>query len=1600
MNFLGLQSRLSNIPRWIQLIKDKKLRDEYIDYVLKPKIQPLLQKVGTEVKAQQQAKFEPARYLGRAMGAFKTPLTEQGLFPTSKQARYIPVRELLQKKSWMGGSAGKGLAQTYEDIIGATMPMMGAPAIGKTRFSPLAGAKTAAIFGGTSALLSKLKGEKIEPSSVGTAALFGFALGSFVPVKPQSVAKTELGWARKTLKVKPTASASQIRNAYYNLAKTSHPDMGGSNIKMKGVNKAFEILTSNNPPPVTAKWSVFTDWMSKFKDFLKTKPAKTGKELTLLDTLAKPKMPVVPVKQELGIAERLVGEGKVSQAEKARIAQRPVGKGRLGGLELRRSAVEILDEIASPKLGRQGKVLNPKELNVLGDYLRKTGGDELRGKVTKSKDVVFGTIKDRTFDGQTEYLVMAKEGANKGRFRLHSTPIGSKFFGTEIVEDVAQPPQDLVNNIMLALDRGDMGAAQNLYEYTSKEFEIKPLEDMKKEVEVAKEAQEKELAGFDVVKDKFGVYAGQVQKHMRLLRFAGEKQARGSKMLFREEIPRSEDRLSSDELADAVRMDENGYMAWIGEKAGVGGDVAKKLQPVVKARIQRQHKKAKQWFEKLDPKHYKVIRGLMPEKGTVPSYKRWGEQEIPAYVGAEATELTKERQAKKFAVDKARARKKEIAKLEKRPTPLSRVNSLVKRIREATEETAKANRIAPSQIRLIRALRSRLKIKNKELLFITNTFVNKSSLAKMTKDDAEQVIGFLQPQNWKEIETEVLATKKQILEEKVEKVIAEPFEAKDIELEERFGAIAEFNKTAKEIEGFASMIGRLPEFEPKEPTAMAALAPWMAESVGADLTGIRTTFHAPLRAITNIGRTLTNRMKSSLTKVFKDLTKEEAKQVVFIQAGMPRVKAGKLSEKVRQRASYLQEISKAHLKIINKVREARGLKPLKAKKRYIPYILDANISMATDLFDKHKFWEMRTKTFKEFQAGLFTHDPKRIIELWSRSAGDFLKKNLFGAFMLDRYQNLHKVNWQAATYGRMMVEMDIYNMSSDSERLLRSVGQAINKKVGSIYPKRIPVKEELVEAITNTTFGKELLADMKNGYINVPRIKLPNVTDAVHTVFYPAKLAWNFGFGLLNRQQPWAELPFIGVIPKMEGRLKMYSLIMPWNKTARGRYWKILKDGGFQHGKYASGEEVAWHNRTVNFVSDTTEAMNRLEGLIGAEKFMNQAEKQIGEKLNQSDKDKTMCAFSAFINFMAGKGWSPIKQRTTLGRLGYTFQQYSLNQINVYTEMYRISMKDDGAKKFWQKMAVDGGASQEAFDFFGKLSDTSKLNVYRVFLALTLPVAIIYALSRSWNVAQRAVPGRPRVSFLDLAMVVSDWMEDPERGKDSLVREIKNIYSVTSLKRLNDYMKARTHGIIQRGVSGRPMFVEEKDVRGTLVWGRTVLPEYEEQYPGWLSRLVGGKTEAGEIKKIKTERAKTYKEVADVAVRFMQEYGRAETAEEKKAIFYDYQEKGLLTEPVVKKIKTYYGEKAGGIGGQERSIKSMTVKDRASYILKRVSEIKKQNPKGVAAYLAKLKTQKILTSAVVKEMKRQSQSLLETLTPTQKPDFKEGIRELLGNMVK
>lgn len=994
--------------------------------------------------------------------------------------------------------------------------------------------------------------------------------------------------------------------------------------------------------------------------------------------------------------------------------------------------------------------------------------------------------------------------------------------------------------------------------------------------------------------------------------------------------------------------------------------------------IQRQAK-LQTLYDRLPPEFFNVVRDW---EGRVQAVSVEPTKEIKIKIGRRevAPALGEERM---FIRDLARKK-----------SPAGQVAQLAKQIRENTQEAIQRNRITPEQIKLIRQLRADLGILNRELEPIMENVAGEDSLGRMTKNQANQVVRFLQPANWAKIEQEVTKIRTAEMGKRVKMVGIERFTTRYPQLEKQFGAIGALNNTLQRISNIAENIKGAPSIKETIGTLRGRIAPYLPQAPAAEATGIRSTFHVHLRAIIGAVRAYEIGMKKALWSVFDDLTPEEALQVVSIQAGGPKKE---ISPKLLERANYLQDVFDASLAIHNMLRKARGLAPIPRRQRYISYIIEENLREAGDLYGSVAFDRIRKKTFEEFEAGLFEQDPAKIIDIWSRSSADYLKKDLFGAFLRPRYDEIQELGGQAAIYARQLMEYDIYNMTSLTDRALRSETW-LDQKVASIFPKKIPVNKELADAILGTRLNKVLADDVEKGYIKVARFQIPNLATTVHTVFYPAALAWNLGFAILNRTQPIAGVPFIGLKNALAASIKMHSLLLPWNKAERDNYIRILEEGGHKLRQVAAGEQIQTYegempilvfiDSSINFLANATELMNRLESEIGAEKFMDEWAEKTGIKLTQAEKEAVMARFSGFINFMFGAGYAPIAQRSTLGRILYIFQQYPLNQIfDVYTQMYRQAMQDDGARAFWETLRVEAGAGEKTRELFERLPDTSKANVYKIFLALSIPVAIMYVLSGSWNVAERAFPGMPRFALMDMFAALGEWMQDPELNLEALKKQFAATFDPRAIQRLADEIDIQTGGIIQTRTRGTPIFVEKGgpvEASRRVAFGRQTIPEYGEAYPGILQRVIGGITGAGtparEVTALVRKRENIRQENRERAVQIIIEARKAKTPDERSAVLDRYKtESGERWPDIRDRIKDYLAEEKKGVTPLSRRMQIMDVEDRARLVVSQAAQ--KKTPEERKAYLDQIKTQGLLTPQVIKEVKR---ILKEEGVPTKK----------------
>jgi site-specific DNA-adenine methylase len=906
---------------------------------------------------------------------------------------------------------------------------------------------------------------------------------------------------------------------------------------------------------------------------------------------------------------------------------------------------------------------------------------------------------------------------------------------------------------------------------------------------------------------------------------------------------------------------------------------------------------------------------------------------------------------------------------------------LYRDIRGSTDLIPAGDRISAFQIRTIRSLKNRLRIKNREMEPVLNELLGDTSFAKMTKEDGIKMIEWLQPRNFDVIENKIAQTRQMLTKERHEAALGGRFVSKHTSLEDKFRVIAGINKTVDDIENLSRMLDMTPPPEPMKPSFWRTIASYPAEYISEDfasnILGIKNSFHSPLKRIIIISNNLQNRMKRDLGNVFKDLSENEQQQVIYLQAGAEKLFKGSITDKAREVADYIQEVSEANIAIVNRLREAKGQPALAVRKPYIPYIISENLAQAANLFDRAKFWEQRTKTPEDFAAGLFTKDPGRIVEIWSQSTSSWLKKNLYGTFLVDRFESLYQVGTPAAVYAREMAMMDIYDMLPESEKFSRSIGAAMNAHVGAIWPKKIKVDEALAKSVLNTTFGQELRENIENGYLTVPRLSLPNLGSVFHKVFYPAKLGWQFSFPLLNLTQPTSGLPFIGLESWVAGKVKLAGVLFPWNRAIRKNYVRILEESGYEYGRVIEGQTIPqFHqkflnfvDRGVNFLGDVTEFMNRIESMAGAEYFLGKQEKTMGIKMSSEEKSNIAAQFSAFINFLGGKGYAPLAQRSTVGRFLYTFGQFPINQLNVYERQIEYTFKDKGTADFWKMMGREGGATPEVMEAFDKLPPRSKANVFLIFLAMAIPVAILYALSRSWNVASRALPGIPRVVSADLMIAIAEWQASPSADTVSKLKSaIKQFFSVRSLSAVNDALNITKFGVLQTA-SGRPLFVDRtwQNALKTFIWGRSSLDQYENAYPSILGRTLGGKTEAGAAEKLANERAGTASQETQQAVDIVKWLNTHKGFEERKAYFTDLSAKGKLTDNTLAKLKQYLTEEGKGTGPLESSIAGLNDVDQAKFVLDKITAVQGQAAR--LAVIQNLKSRGLITDNVIASMK-------------------------------
>ena len=431
------------------------------------------------------------------------------------------------------------------------------------------------------------------------------------------------------------------------------------------------------------------------------KPIKgKPKALALAGEVLPPAVGVPPapkVPEKVPVAPKLFEEAKIVSPEQAKVAQRKLAEaetvvaekykpkevlpgGALEGTPLGAVAPTPLEEgiagLISPEeakemmkpkaeVAKAGVGDIPKELEPLAVEARKyKSAGEFAEYISKFKamDNVMEQFRKAEFEGSITdfYTQVTKE----------VKPLKE----IESLKKLREPMQVQLKELkklrseLRAEGKDVTSVAVKIQELGSKlkgsGFELSALEKKvekptPKQIAVEEEKLLTEARGEVEVEKREAPYGKEIQKFKNFLRIAGEKKGKEAGLLFREHIPEGVFGVSSDEVASALGMSENEFMAELVSDITM---VSRKPAVIKRARTKIARIKSMAEVLKLDPKFYKILEGVDRElvsgpvvyrkKGKIVKYKK-----PPKYkkVGAIAVKPTPET-LKKIADEKVKAK--------------------------------------------------------------------------------------------------------------------------------------------------------------------------------------------------------------------------------------------------------------------------------------------------------------------------------------------------------------------------------------------------------------------------------------------------------------------------------------------------------------------------------------------------------------------------------------------------------------------------------------------------------------------------------------------------------------------------------------------------------------------------------------------------------------------------------------------------------------------------------------------------------------------------------------------------------------------------------
>ena len=664
--------QLSNIPKWIQMVKDSKLREEYKKYVVKPKISGVKEIIPSVLEEQ----YKPKAI---AKSLYRTSL---GLpIQAFKQFVYEPEKKRIFPSS------------PYWDVAEISKLPIDSP---------------------------ERRKKEIDLYS---------SLAFMMSATPRQIKGIDPEMARKILKVKPDAPKADIDAAYRKTIAKEYPrtlkDLASrykTNIS-RMIGEARDVLLKEAEMVVPPTLPLGPGKISKAEE-VKLAQKKIGEARAL------------KVKKQVGLAKEDILKGIPSLKIGPEATQISIGAKTPTPLDEAIKKKEIITPERAKEIVKKPSVEKaiPKELEPLAKEARKykSAEDFKNGLRQEGKLLYHGSPVAKTFDTFDEWKKFAgtrtshvaedvgihftdskeyaeiyskeyevtdldlkdmkrvlgkiperykklKQTAGKKEVYLdfkNPLVVNNQKIDKQLISKAKSQGNDaIINKNIYKEDSGKMATEYVVFDtdiiktssqltdfYNQATVEKAPT---KAQIEAEEERILAEARGEVAEAKKAEPYAKEISKFKNFLRIAGEKKLKETGELAREHIPTSVFGISSDEVASTLGKTENEFMAELTEDI----ERAQRGNKIAIRRVRTKIAKIKSVSDalKLDKDFYKAIEDLESDLKTIPSYKRLKPYKPAKEIKVKPTKKTKAKIAKEkkaeIAKEKRYVTRKEIVEL-------------------------------------------------------------------------------------------------------------------------------------------------------------------------------------------------------------------------------------------------------------------------------------------------------------------------------------------------------------------------------------------------------------------------------------------------------------------------------------------------------------------------------------------------------------------------------------------------------------------------------------------------------------------------------------------------------------------------------------------------------------------------------------------------------------------------------------------------------------------------------------------------------------------------------------------------------------------------